>query len=93
MLRRPLALIAVVLTLAGAALSGCGATSHVLAGAALHHVINKFARTPGQRRAVNAAFCAYYASQVLKDHREHHHIGTALAAAATAHSCAGVLHP
>jgi hypothetical protein len=88
LIRRPLALLAVVFALGGsAAVEGCGSTSHLVAGVVIHHIANDLARTPGQRRTVNKVFCVYYAHEALQDLRTHHHLTAALAAAGTAHSC------
>jgi hypothetical protein len=54
------------------AAAGCGAGTHLAENVVAHKVANHFAKTPGEKRAVNKAFCLYSVYQAFKDVRHHH---------------------
>lgn len=87
--RRSLARLAVICALLTVPLaaSGCGAGGHYVGGALAHHAANHFARTPGQRRGVNKAFCVYSVYRAAHDFTHHHLIFGALNAHSALRNC------
>jgi hypothetical protein len=89
LLRRRLALLGVVLTVAlgGAAVSGCGAVGHAVGGIVAHHLINRFVHTPAGLRRVDKLFCLYHGHRILVDLRHHSVLGASINFYEAFHSC------
>jgi hypothetical protein len=88
-IRRLAARTAVLLVLGAVPLvaAGCGAGTHLAGNVIAHKIANHFAKTPGEKRAVNKAFCAYSVYQAFKDVRHHHLIYGAATAAIAIKDC------
>ncbi len=67
--------------------TGCGGASGALGNVVAHKIANHFAKTPGERRAVNLAFCALSVDQLFKNIRHHHLIYGAASAALALKNC------
>jgi hypothetical protein len=88
-LRRLAARTAVLLVLCAVPLvaAGCGAGTHLAENVIAHKIANHFAKTPGEKRAVNKAFCLYSVYQAFKDVHHHHLIYGAATAGVAIKDC------
>jgi hypothetical protein len=66
---------------------GCGAGTRLVRNVVAHKVANHFAKTPGERRAVNIAFCVASVHQALHDFAYHHRVYGAATASIAIKDC------